>query len=197
MLRLVGAEIGAHVEWIVGTWPGRTGVRLRRAYYGARLGALGPGAEIGPNPRVLGPRRIRIGASFTCWRGCVLAACDDGMIQIGDRVGLNANVYLNACIGGRIVMGSDVLVGPNVVFRTSDHRYSDATIPIARQGHSAGAIVVGDDVWIAANVTLVGGITVGDGAVVAAGAVVVEDVPPYTVVGGVPARVIRHRGERP
>lgn len=130
---------------------------------------------------------------FVSWRLCTLAACDDGRIEIGDRVALNSNVYLNACIGGTIVVGSDVLIGPNVVLRTSDHRFSDPGRPIREQGHEPGEIVIEDDVWIAANATVVGGTRIGRGAVVAAGAVVTRNVPPYIVVGGVPAREIGRR----
>jgi galactoside O-acetyltransferase len=135
-----------------------------------------------------------MGSHFTCWRLCTLATCDDGDIEIGDRVSLNANVYLNASGGGRIVVGHDVLVGPNAVFRTSDHVTLDPERPIREQGHAAGVIILEEDVWIAANVTVVGGVRIGRGAVVAAGAVVTADVEPYSVVGGVPARLIKRRG---
>ena len=63
------------------------------------------------------------------------------------------------------------------------------------QGHVAGVITIESDVWIGANTTIVGGVRVGQGSVVAAGAVVVRDVEPYTIVGGVPARFIKKRGE--
>lgn len=121
-------------------------------------------------------------------------ACDDGFIQFGDRVSFNANVYINACLGGRIVLGNDVLIGPNSVLRASDHVTTDLEVPINQQGHTGGEIVIEDDVWLGANVTVTGGVGIGTGSVVAAGAVVIHDVEPYTIVGGVPARFIKHRG---
>jgi acetyltransferase-like isoleucine patch superfamily enzyme len=154
-------------------------------------------ARFGPGLLVLGGDRIRIGSQFSCWRGCTLAACADGRLEIGDRVSLNSNVYLNACSAGTILIGNDVLIGPNAVLRASDHRFDDPTQPIRLQGHSGGAIVIEDDVWLGANVTVVGGVRIGRGAVVAAGAVVTRDVPPLAIVGGVPARVIRMRAAAP
>jgi galactoside O-acetyltransferase len=62
------------------------------------------------------------------------------------------------------------------------------------QGERRGPIVVGDDVWIGANATVLRGITIGRGAVVGANSVVTRDVAPFSIVGGVPARVIGHRG---
>jgi maltose O-acetyltransferase len=112
---------------------------------------------------------------------------------MGDRVSMNANVYLNACTGGTIQIGSDVMIGPNVVMRTSDHRFDAIDRPIREQGHVSGMITIEDDVWIAANVTIVGGVRIGRGSVVAAGAVVVRDVDAYTLVAGAPAKLIRRR----
>jgi galactoside O-acetyltransferase len=109
-------------------------------------------------------------------------------------VALNTNVHINASVGGRIVIGDDVLMGPNVVLRASDHRFDLTDVPIRAQGHDAGEIHIADDVWLGANVTVVRGVRIGRGAVVAAGAVVTRDVPPFSVVGGVPARMLRSRG---
>jgi galactoside O-acetyltransferase len=156
---------------------------------------MGAGARVGLGTHFIGPHNIVIGQKFSCWRNCTIAACDDGVIEFGDRVSFNANVYINACIGGRIVLGNDVLVAPNVVMRASDHVFDDVTKPIAEQGHTGREIIVEYDVWLSSNVTVVGGVRIGKGAVVAAGAVVTKDVAPYTVVGGVPARFIKNRGE--
>lgn len=168
---------------------------LRRWYLGRGLKRLGTGAIFGTGLLIIGPQNISVGSNFSCWRHCTIAACDDGVIEIGDRVALNANVYLNACTGGRIVLGDDVLVAPNVVMRTSDHITVDRDRPIRQQGHISGEIIVENDVWIGANATIVGGVRIGQGAVVGAGAVVTRDVEPYTIVGGVPARFIKQRGE--
>lgn len=141
---------------------------------------------------VIGGNNIRIGDGFSCWRQCTLAACADGVLDIGHHVSLNANVYLNAC-GGRITVGNDVLIGPNVVLRASDHRFSRNDVLVRLQGHVEGVIVLEDNVWLGANVVVVGGVTIGNGAIVAAGAVVTSDVPSGAVVGGVPARVLKMR----
>ena len=93
------------------------------------------------------------------------------------------------------MIGDDVLVAPNVVMRTSDQVTADKDKPIRQQGHISEQIMVENDVWIGANVTIVGGVRIGQGAVVGAGAVVTRDVEPYTIVGGVPARFIKRRGE--
>jgi len=195
MMKSVFAELLAHVEFLANLLPGAMGYALRRWHFGRRLRGLGREAIIGPGLLVYGPLNICVGNHFSCWRQCTLAACDDGAIKIGDRVALNANVYMNACLGGRIVLGNDVLVAPNVVMRTSDHVTSSLDKPVNAQGHVGGEITTGDDVWIGANVTIVGGVHIGRGAVVAAGAVVTHDVEPYTIVGGVPARFIKKRGE--
>jgi galactoside O-acetyltransferase len=174
--------------------PGLSGIHLRRWWFQRTLARLGPGAALGPGLLVLGAKRIEVGSHFSTWRGCTLAACSDGTVTIGDHVSFNAHVYVNACYGGRITIGSDVLIGPNVVLRSSDHRTTDMGTKIRLQGHVPGEIVVEDDVWLSANVTVVGGVRIGRGAVVGANAVVTSDVAPNTIVGGVPARVIGRRG---
>lgn len=192
MFTVIAAEILSYLEFIVSETPGRLGMLLRRAFWRWRLGALGLQARIGTGLQVTGRRHIRIGNDFSCWRHCMIAAGEDGVIEIGNHVGLNSNVYLNAASGGRIVIGSDVGIGPNVVMRAANHSMQPGA-PMMRQASVGLIIVIGNDVWIGSNVTVVGGVTIGDGAVVAAGAVVTRDVPARAVVGGVPARVIKHR----
>ena len=131
---------------------------LRRWYIGRRLKSLGLGATFGKDFLIHSPTNISIGCYFSCWRLCTLVASEGGEIEIGDRVAFNANVYLNASIGGRIILGNDVLVAPNVVMRTSDHVTKDIGKLIRKQGHVSGEIIIENDVWIGANATVVGGV---------------------------------------
>ena len=85
------------------------------------------------------------------------------------------------------------MIAMNVVLRVSDHLYSDVSMLIKEQGHLAGVIDIQEGCWIGANAVVVKNVTIGCHSVVAAGAVVCKDVPPYSVVAGVPARVIKSR----
>ena len=110
-------------------------------------------------------------------------------IRVGRNVFVNQGCTLND-IGG-IEIGDDVLIGPGVRLISSGHPLD----PARRRRRIVGApIVVGRNVWLAAGATVLQGVTVGEDSVVAAGAVVTRDVPPATLVAGVPARVVRPIG---
>lgn len=89
---------------------------------------------------------------------------------------------------GGITIGDGSLIGHNAVLATLNHDPD----PAKRENLIPAPIVIGKNVWLGANVTVLPGVTIGDGAIVAAGAVVTGDVAPYTVVGGVPAKVLKH-----
>jgi acetyltransferase-like isoleucine patch superfamily enzyme len=118
---------------------------------------------------------------------------DGGLIKVGNRVAFNMNVHINASIGGKIVIGDNCLIGPNVVFRTSSHKFDRIDIPIWQQGHKNGNIILEDDVWIASNVVIIGNVKIGKGAIIGAGAVVTKDIPPYAIAYGIPAKVSSFR----
>lgn len=110
----------------------------------------------------------------------------------GTQTRIGRNVFINQnCtfydLGG-IDIGDDVMIGPNVSLITSGHPLEPSQ---RRAGVTAKPIVIGKNVWIAAGATVIGGVTVGDNSVIAAGAVVTRDVPPDSLAGGNPARVIR------
>ena len=111
-------------------------------------------------------------------------------IRVGRNVFVNQNCTFYD-LGG-LDIGDDVLIGPNVSLITSGHPLEPSQ---RRAGVVAKPIVIEKNVWIAAGATLIGGVTVGENSVVAAGSVVTKDVPPNTLVGGNPARVIRSIAE--
>ena len=106
-------------------------------------------------------------------------------MRFGKRVFINAGCKFQD--QGGITIGDDVLVGHNCVIATLNH----AMDPDRRADMIPAPVKIGDKVWIGANVTILQGVTIGEGAVIAAGAVVNKDVPARTIVGGIPAKVIK------
>ena len=109
----------------------------------------------------------------------------------GKNIHIGKNVFFNMGCKfqdqGGIFIGDGALIGHNVVLATLNHAQS----PSDRASMIPAPIHIGKNVWIGANATVLPGVTIGDGAIVAAGAVVAKDVPENTIVGGVPARIIR------
>ena len=112
----------------------------------------------------------------------------DPKIIIGD------NFYCNAFCHflGEITIGKNVMIGPKTILWGRDHGIA-LDVPIYRQNHVKAPIVIGNDVWISANVTILKGIKISDGAVIGAGSVVVKDVPPNAIVVGNPGKIIKFR----
>ena len=109
----------------------------------------------------------------------------------GQNIIVGKNVFINSgcCFQdqGGIVIGDNVLIGQQVVIATLNHEF----LPQKRANMLPSPVKIGDDVWIGAHATILPGVSIGNGAIVAAGAVVTKDVPENTVVGGVPAKVIK------
>jgi maltose O-acetyltransferase len=110
-------------------------------------------------------------------------------VEVGDYSELGQHSLIHA----GVKIGSYVIMGPSVKIYTRNHIFDSLDEPIARQGKSSRATVIGDDVWIGANVVILPGVTVGDHAIIAAGAVVTKSVPSLAIVGGNPAKVIKYR----
>jgi maltose O-acetyltransferase len=138
---------------------------IRRAYLRVYLGSCGAQTWVQMGCRFLNGRKVFFGPRNAVNFGCLFD---------GRRYAIRT--------------GSDVSIGPEATILTLGH---DPQSPdFADQG---GEVIIGDRVWIAYRAVIMPGVTIGEGAVVAAGAVVTEDVPPYTIVGGVPARPIGKR----
>ena len=117
-------------------------------------------------------------------------------LTIGNDVYIGPHA-LFLCTESQIFIGNKVLFGPHVTIIGGDHRITDVGRFIYdvldKHPEDDQDVHIEDDVWIGTNTTLLKGVTVGRGAVVAAGALVTKDVPPYAIVGGVPAKVLKYR----
>ncbi len=112
-------------------------------------------------------------------------------IDIGKYVFINRNTTFSTPHG--IKIGNFVMIGPNSLFASVHHRFDDHKKPMFFQKPVIKPIIIEDDVWISANVTVLGSVRIGRGSVIAAGAVVTRDVKPFSIVGGVPAKHIKYR----
>jgi acetyltransferase-like isoleucine patch superfamily enzyme len=112
-------------------------------------------------------------------------------IEIGDNVYINYSVLLDGA--GGIKVGNNVMFAQYAQIFTRSHTYDKRTIPMCKQSYKIKPVVIGDDVWIGTHAVILPGITVGKGSIIGANAVVTKNVPPYAIVGGVPAKVIKYR----
>lgn len=185
---LLKDEIKAWFEALVAVLPGRLGIKVRRIFWQGRFKSCGS-FTLASHCQITSPESISLGSEVTILEGSKLHAHAGGKIGIGSRVCINSNVLMGASENGEIHLGNDVLIGPNVVLRASNHAYERKDLPINRQGHTGGKIVIEDDVWIGANAVILPDVTIGRGSVIGAGAVVNQSIPPNCLAVGVPARV--------
>jgi acetyltransferase-like isoleucine patch superfamily enzyme len=179
------------------------------------------GRRVSPGAWLIADGALCLGHHATVSSGCRLTIPAGGSLELGDHVWLNRDVEIDVL--GRVVVGAhttvqrrcsligDVEIGrgcvfaPNVFISSGRHYFDEwPAVPIQVQDARAGGdaallagrsrpVRIGDDCWLGINVVVQPGVTVGRGVVIGANSVVVQDVPPYTVVGGVPARRLRLR----
>ncbi|MGV8080239.1 MAG: acyltransferase [Syntrophales bacterium] len=112
-------------------------------------------------------------------------------LSVGHRFSINTGALLDA--RGGITIGDGVMVGPFAVMVSSDHDPGRPGIPMTSRDHMLAPVTIEDDVWIGAHAVILKGVRIGRGTVVAAGAVVSSSVEPYSVVAGMPARIVKSR----
>lgn len=159
------------------------------------------GGQVGRNVKFYGGVRIvgnatgaiKIGDDVRILRGVTMSTTPTGKIHIGSCSHVGENTIVFSDIG--IQIGDNVIIGPQNIIIDFDHTYASFEIPINQQGINRKEVTIEDDVWISSHCVIIKGVRIGKGSVVGAGSVVNKDVPPYTVVGGVPIRVIKKRGE--
>ena len=160
---------------------------------------------------------IRFGKGITLERGVIIDGLSLSGVEIGDhvmigpysviragmlsnlgagvRIGANSSLdaysYIGA--GGLVRIGESVIMGQHISFHSENHDYDRVDIPIKQQGTRRKGIVIEDDCWVGSNTTFLDGAHVGRGCVIAAGSLVRGEIPPYSIVVGAPARVLKSR----
>lgn len=141
---------------------------------------------------VVGKRKAKIGKSSNIHPTVIFRQGE--RIFIGENCLINHNNVLQAGkISGKIIIGDYVQTGANVMFFAFNHGTELIETPMISQDYIDADIIIEDDVWIGAGSVILSGVKIAKGAVVAANTVVNKDVPPFTIVGGVPARILKKR----
>lgn len=159
-------------------------IRMLAPFYQRR----GRGSKIYPSVRMDTPpyRCFSLGShSVVESFSCINNAVGDVLIGKHTRIGLHNTII------GPVTIGDHVNLAQGITVTALNHNFADTTKRIDEQGITTRPVVIGDDVWIGANAVILPGVTIGRHAVVAAGAVVTQDVPENTLVGGVPAKIIK------
>lgn len=141
----------------------------------------------------------RCGKHFACSRGCSFSGIKK--IEVGNNVSLGNDCRIMTTLA-KVKIGNNVMFGPNVTILSGNHRINylgkcmTEVHDCDKEGIEDKDIILEDDNWIGANATILKGVIIGKGAVVAACALVTKDVPAYSIVGGIPAKVIKMRFSR-
>jgi len=154
-------------HWLLYFKPLRVWFQKRKIHY------IGNNSEIRPFVSILGTNNVIIGDNVVVRQGALFCAS-----------------LADSC--EKIIIEDDVLIASNVSIYSVTHNYSDISVPVSQQGHKFKQTVVKRGAWLGTNSVILPGVTVGRNSVVGANSVVCEDVPDYTVVGGVPAKTIKH-----
>ena len=186
-------ELKDWLEFFIRYIPGRIGYFFRSVYYKKLLSKSFKNIRFEPGLRIEYPKNIELHSDSYFGLNCKLYASEFSSIKIGSNASFNANVMINARGKGKIIIGNNVLIGPNVVLRSSNHSFQTTKKTIMEQGMTAGEIIIHNDVWIGSNAVILPNCEIGNGAIIAAGAVVTSNIDSYSVVGGVPAKLIKKR----
>lgn len=110
-------------------------------------------------------------------------------LKIGDNVSINRGCVINAA--GGVCIGNDTLIGPNVTIYSQNHNFKNTNILIREQGYNRAKVIIGNNVWLASNVTILPGVKISDGIVVAANTLVNKDITEKGIYAGIPAKLTK------
>lgn len=174
---------------------------------------------VNPTAKIICPSKLHFGKNFNVGYQCYINAmskngliCGDNVslgfhthielsgslheiadkMVIGNNVGLGSHGHYGAGLGG-LEIGDDTIIGNYVSFHPENHNFSDLNVPIRLQGVNGKGIKIGKNCWIGAKATFLDGTVLGDGCIVAAGAVVRGEFPKNSIIGGVPAKILKMR----
>lgn len=171
--------------------------RMRLLYLRLRF----PSVKFGSQCDIRGGLQLQLrpGADLRFGSECVVdrqmtIECE-GTLHIGERTIFGHHCTVAA--RSSVIIGPDCLIAEMVSIRDHNHRFDRLDIPVREQGNEVGAVRIGRNVWLGGKVTVVSGVTIGDNAIIGANAVVTRDIPANAIAVGVPAKVIRFRGETP
>ena len=173
----------------------------KRAFVTSRLKGgfkyFGTSTSLAPGVKIMSPQNISIGNNSSIMSHCIIETCavndNKPHLRIGDNVSLGE--YSHITCADKITIGNGVLTGRFVLITDNSHgnntKEETNTPPLARMIHSNGPVHIGDNVWIGDKVTILPNVTIGKGCIIAANAVVTKDIPEYSVVAGIPAKIIK------
>lgn len=165
--------------------------------YMYRFKSFGKDSMLAPGLILLHPENVIIGHHSEIMRNCVIETVPTGkekpVLTIGNNVSIGE--YSHITCANKVIIGDGLLTGRFVLITDNSHGQNSISEmevrPLDRKVYSKGHVVIEENVWIGDKVTILPGVTVGRGAVIAANSVVSKDVPAYSVVGGIPAKVIK------
>jgi len=205
---ILGTMVPLIISFIRGVW--------NRIFFGTSKGLL---LLIGRNVTIRHPRYLHVGSNFIAEDNCELNCLSRRGVHFGNKVtigsfalirptniyggelgdglkvGDNSNIGPYNYIGcsGYIEIGNNVMISPRVSIFAENHVSERTDITMKEQGVKREFVKIEDDCWIAANSVILAGVTIGRGSIIAAGSVVTKSVPPYSIVAGVPAKIIKKR----
>jgi galactoside O-acetyltransferase len=199
--------------------PGAMGLFLRKLFWRYLFGSCGKGVTFARNIILRHPHRIHLADRVVISEGCILDArnpyseevivlendiilsnnvmisCKGGSVRIGERTGIGAQTIISSGADEPVKIGKDVIIGPRCyIVGGGNYKTDRIDMPIREQGKLCmGGSTLEDDIWLGANVTVLGNVTIHSGSIGAAGAVITKTIPKGSVCMGVPARVVKTR----